>query len=293
MARLHFIGMGKMGLPMASHLQRAGHAVSVSDLSPERLALATERGLKPMDAALALREAGMVWSSLPGDAALLEVAALVAANAPAGTLYVDTSTVSPAASAEAAGLCGAADQSCLRCTVSGNNHMAEAAQLTVMASGPRAAYEAALPMLSLLGPHRFYLGEGEQARLMKLVVNLMIAQTSAMLSEGLTLGRKGGLDWQDMWQVLCASAVGSPILKAKAVQLGVRDFTPTFTVEQMLKDLSLIMGAGQALHAPLPQTAMTQQLMQAAVAQGDALDDYAAIIKAVERSAGLSTDRLN
>jgi len=85
--------------------------------------------------------------------------------------------------------------------------------------------------------------------------------------------------------------VGSPILKAKSVQLGERDFTPTFTVEQMLKDLSLIIGAGQALHAPLPQTAMTQQLMQAAVAQGDALDDYAAVIKALERSAGLATGR--
>ncbi len=85
---------------------------------------------------------------------------------------------------------------------------------------------------------------------MKLVVNLMIAQTSAMLSEALTLGRKGGLDWQDMWQVLSASAVASPILKAKSAQLSQRDSTPTFTVEQMLKDLGLILGAGLA---PLPK----------------------------------------
>jgi 3-hydroxyisobutyrate dehydrogenase len=177
----------------------------------------------------------------------------------------------------------------LRTTVSGNNHMAEAAQLTVMASGPRAAYDALSPVLKLLGPNQFYLGAGEQARLMKLVVNLMIAQTSAMLSEGLALGRKGGLEWQDMWRVLCASAVASPILKAKAVQLSQRDFSPTFTVEQMVKDLTLILAAGQAVHTPLPQTAMTLQLMQAAMAQGDAGDDYAAIIKTVERSAGLHT----
>jgi 3-hydroxyisobutyrate dehydrogenase len=74
------------------------------------------------------------------------------------------------------------------------------------------------------------------------------------------------------------------------VQLSQRDFTPTFTVEQMIKDLDLILGAAEAVHAPLMQTAMTRQLMHAAVAQGDALDDYAAIIKAVERSAGLPTD---
>ena len=290
MARIHFMGVGKMGLPMATHMHRAGNSLSVSDTSAQQQALAAESGLSVMDAQLALPDVDIVFSSLPGDAALLSVAAQLAALARAGTLWVDTSTVSPAASAEAAACCERAGVLCLRTTVSGNNHMAEAAQLTVMASGPRAAYDTALPLLSLLGPNRFYLGDAEQARLMKLVVNLLIAQTSAMLSEGLALGRKGGLDWQDMWQVLGASAVGSPILKAKSVQLSQRDFTPTFTVEQMLKDLDLILGAGQAAHVPLLQTAMTRELMHAAVAQGDALDDYAAIIKAVERSAGLSTD---
>jgi len=122
---------------------------------------------------------------------------------------------------------------------------------------------------------------------MKLVVNLMIAQTSAMLAEGLALGRKGGLDWQDMWQVLGASAVASPILKAKAAQLSQRDFTPTFTVEQMLKDVGLILDAGVASDVPLPQTAMTQQLMRSAMAQGEGQQDYAAIIKTAERGAGL------
>lgn len=125
---------------------------------------------------------------------------------------------------------------------------------------------------------------------MKLVVNLMIAQTSAMLAEALTLGRKGGLNWQDMWQVLAASAVASPIVKAKAQQLSQRDFTPTFTVVQMIKDLSLILDAGQAAQVPLLQTALTRQLMVAALAQGDGQDDYAALIKTVERSAGLATD---
>jgi 3-hydroxyisobutyrate dehydrogenase len=171
--------------------------------------------------------------------------------------------------------------------VSGNNKMAEAAQLTVMASGDRATYDALLPLLKLLGPSQFWLGEGEQARLMKLVVNLMIAQTSAMLAEALALGAKGGLVWQDMFSVLGASAVGSPILKAKAVQLAQRDFTPTFTVEQMMKDLGLILEAAAQAHVPLPQTAATLQLMHAAVAQGYGQEDYAAIIKSVQHASGL------
>jgi 3-hydroxyisobutyrate dehydrogenase-like beta-hydroxyacid dehydrogenase len=291
--RIHVMGIGKMGLPMAQHFRAAGHQVSVSDPSDERLQLARAQGLMVAQGAAltgALGEADRVFSSLPDDSALTAVAASVAALARRGTIYVDTSTVSQQASSAAATLLDGAGVQYVRATVSGNNKMAEAAQLTVMTSGPRAAHEAVLPLLKLMGPNQFYLGDAEQARLMKLVVNLMIAQTSAMLSEALALGRKGGLDWRDMWQVLSASAVASPILKAKAVQLSERDFTPTFTVHQMIKDLDLILGAGEATHTPLAQTALTHQLMHAAVAQGDGADDYAAIIKAVERSAGLSTD---
>ncbi|MES2243650.1 MAG: NAD(P)-dependent oxidoreductase [Pseudomonadota bacterium] len=290
MVRVHVAGVGKMGLPMAGHFHSAGHAVTVSDPSEARLLLARGQGLQVAEARAAMALADIIVSSLPNDAALRQVAAQVAGAARRGAIYVDTSTVSQQVSAEVAQLLEAAGVAYLRTTVSGNNKMAEAAQLTVMASGPRAAYESVLPLLNTLGPNQFYLGEAEQARLMKLVVNLMIAQTSAMLAEALTLGRKGGLAWADMWQVLGASAVASPIVKAKSAQLSQRDFTPTFTVEQMLKDLTLILGAGADSHVPLPQTALTFQLMQAALAQGDGQDDYAAIIKAVERSAGLSSD---
>lgn len=277
-----------MGLPMAAHLAAAGHHLSVSDTCADRLALARRQGLHPVShGAAAVSGADAVFSSLPHDEALRAVGTQVAVNARPGVIYVDTSTVSLQASSDVAKSLVAPGVHYLRCTVSGNNKMAEAAQLTVMASGPRAAYDTALPLLKTFGPHHFYLGEAEQARLMKLVVNLMIAQTSAMLAEALTLGRKGGLDWQAMWQVLCASAVASPIVKAKSAQLSQRDFTPTFTVEQMIKDLDLILGAGEANRVPLLQTALTQKLMHAAVAQGDGLDDYAAIIKVLERGAGL------
>ncbi|WP_096698021.1 NAD(P)-dependent oxidoreductase [Polaromonas sp. AER18D-145] len=290
MTLVHVAGVGKMGLPMAGHFHAAGQAVTVSDPSEARLQLARSHGLQVADAGAAMARADIIVSSLPNDAALRQVGAQVAAAARRGAIYVDTSTVSQQASAEVAQVLAAAGVPYLRTTLSGNNKMAEAAQLTVMASGPRAAYDSVLPLLKTLGPNQFYLGEAEQARLMKLVVNLMIAQTSAMLAEALTLGRKGGLAWGDMWQVLGASAVASPIVKAKSAQLSQRDFTPTFTVEQMIKDLTLILGAGADSHVPLPQTALTYQLMQAALAQGDGQDDYAAIIKTVERSAGLPAD---
>jgi 3-hydroxyisobutyrate dehydrogenase-like beta-hydroxyacid dehydrogenase len=285
--RVHVVGAGKMGLPMARNLRRGGHALSVSDTDPDRLRLAREADLQVMDAAPGIAAADVILSSLPHDAALLAVGDQVTRHARRNAIYIDTSTVSQQASAEIGKRCAQVGVRHLRATVSGNNHMAEAARLTVMTSGPRDAFETVLPLLQLLGPSQFWLGEGEQARLMKLVVNLMIAQTSAMLAEALALGSKGGLDWKDMFAVLTASAVGSPILKAKAVQLAERDFTPTFTVEQMMKDLGLILEAGAAAHVPLPQTSATLQLMHAAVAQGFGQEDYAAIIKAVEQASGL------
>ncbi len=286
--KLVFLGVGKMGLPMATHLLAAGHAVQVHDTDPQRLALAQAAGLGvALDVAAAMAQADGVMSSLPHDAALKSVGASVAQHLSRGSFYLDTSTVSVAASAAVASLFAPTGCDYLRVTVSGNNHMAEAGQLTLMASGPAPAWQRVAPALKGWGTVQFYLGEGEQARLMKLVINLMIGQTSAMLAEALSLGSKGGLAWTDLWQVIGASAVASPIVKAKSVQLSQRDFTPTFTVPQMLKDIDLILAEGDALQVPLMQTAMTRQMMQSALAQGWAEQDYAAIIKVVEQSAGI------
>jgi 3-hydroxyisobutyrate dehydrogenase len=273
---------------MARHLMAGGHAVAVHDTDAQRLALAQAAGLTmATDLGAALAQADGAMSSLPHDAALQSAAAVVAQHLPQGGFYLDTSTVSVAASATVAKLFAPTGRDYLRVTVSGNNHMAEAGQLTLMASGPQAVWQRVAPLLKSWGSVQFYLGEGEQARLMKLVINLMIGQTSAMLAEALSLGSKGGLAWTDLWQVIGASAVASPIVKAKAVQLSQRDFTPTFTVPQMLKDIDLILAEGNALQVPLLQTAMTRQMMQSALAQGWAEQDYAAIIKVVEQSAGI------
>ena len=286
--KLVCLGVGKMGLPMASHLLAAGHAVQVHDTDPLRLDLARAAGLGvAQDVAAAMAQADGVMSSLPHDAALKSVGGWVAQHLQPGGFYLDTSTVSVAASAAVASLFEPTRCDYLRVTVSGNNHMAEAGQLTLMASGPASAWQRVAPMLKGWGTVQLYLGEGEQARLMKLVINLMIGQTSAMLAEALSLGSKGGLAWADLWQVIGASAVASPIVKAKSVQLSQRDFTPTFTVPQMLKDIDLILAEGDALQVPLLQTAMTRQMMQSALAQGWAEQDYAAIIKVVEQSAGI------
>lgn len=276
-----------MGLPMGKHLVAGGYAVTVEDLSEERLKASMALGMVVAQGAEGIAVAEVVLSSLPHDDALWHVAQEVARHGRPGTIYIDTSTVSPAVSARVAELLESKQIIYLRSTVSGNNLMADAAQLTLLVSGPKDTYERMLPLLSLFGPSQYWLGEGEQSRLMKLVVNLMIAQTSAMLAESLALGSKGGLHWEDMWEVLTHSAVASPIVKAKSVQLVQRDFTPTFTVSQMAKDVKLILSEAERLQVALPQTALTLQALHSAAAHGDADADYAAVIHCAARSAGL------
>jgi len=288
--RIGFIGLGKMGLPMARHLLGHGHAVMGFDTVVERNQAGRAGGLEIAASAKELMSGcGTIVSSLPNDAALEAIALALARDAPAGTVYVDTSTVSIEASSRVHAWLEAAGITYLRCTVSGNSHMAEAAQLTVMVSGDRRAFDAAAPLFGAWGPTCFYLGAAEQARLMKLVINLMIMLTSGMLAEALTLGRKGGLAWADMWQVIAASAVASPIVKAKAGPLGRRDFSPTFTVGQMRKDVGLILDAGATLNVPLGLTALAAQLLASASALGGTGDDYASVIKVVELAAAVDS----
>lgn len=287
--KLGWVGVGKMGLPMASHLLAAGHAVAACDLAPALVQAAVARGARaaPTPAAAA-HDAEVVFSSIPDDRALRAVALSetgVLAGARPGSVYVDTSTVSAEASAEVAAAAAARGVHYLRVTVSGNNKMAEAKALTIMASGEQAVYERLRPLLALFGPQQYYVGRGEQSRTLKLAVNLMVYATIAGLAEALAIGRRGGVDWEQMLDVIAASAIGSPLIKAKSGALKARDFAATFTCLQARKDLGLIAGAAAASGVLAPVAEIAARLIEDCIANGGGEEDYAAMIKAVERSA--------
>ena len=151
---------------MARHLHAAGHRVTAHEPAPERHTLAAARGLAvASELPAVLSASSLVLSSLPSDAALAVVAEAMATHAPAGAVWVDTSTVSPAASRKAAARCAARGVACVRAPVSGNNTMAERAALTVFASGDRTDCDAVEPLLACWGPQRFYLGAGKKSKL--------------------------------------------------------------------------------------------------------------------------------
>lgn len=287
--KLGWIGVGKMGLPMASHMLAAGHSVTACDLVPQLVQAVVARGARAAPSPAAAAQQGeVVFSSIPDDSALRAVALSesgVLAGARPGSVYVDTSTVSAAASAEVARAAAAKGVHYLRVTVSGNNKMAEAKALTIIASGEPGVYERCRPLLALFGPQQYYVGEAEQARTLKLAINLMVYATVGGLAEALALGSRGGIDWAQMLDVMAASAVGSPLLKNKSAELKRRDFSATFNCLQARKDLALITGAAAANGIPAPLAQACARLIEDCIANGSAEEDYAAMIKAVERGA--------
>lgn len=286
-----WIGVGKMGLPIASHVLAAGYAVKAFDpvsANLDRLAArGATRAASPADAASG---ADVIVSSLPDDA-VLRRAVLgedgVLSGAKRGAVFVETSTVSPSVSGDVARVAAERGVDYVRVAVSGNPVIAEAGTLTVLASGPRAAWERVRPLLDCIGDKHFHVGEAEQARTLKLVINLMIGVSAGMMAEALALGRKGGIEWSTMLDVIESSAVASPMVKYKTPVLRERDFDSTFSCFQMMKDLDLILDAGKATGVPLAITAVLRQMYEAAAGQGWGGEDYIATVKLVERLAGL------
>lgn len=286
-----WIGCGKLGQPMAEHLISAGYALQVYDLDMQARHALDSRGARPVDSVAAVcAGASVVFTSLPDDAALIAVACGeqgVLNRLEPGAILVETSTVSPAASMRVAAHAVRAERAYLRVAVSGNPVIARAAQLTTFASGSAIDHERIEPLLSTFSKRVFRVGEAEQARTLKLVINLMIAVSAGMLGEALALGEKGGLDWRQMLEVMSESAVGSPMVKYKAPPLGARDYTSTFSCAQMAKDLDLILGAAAQFGAPVPMAAHMRQVYEALMASGSGGDDYIATVRHAEKMAGI------
>jgi len=294
--KIAWIGVGKMGLPMAALIVKAGHTVTAFDPNRERLAAAHEQGVAAAASAIeAVTGRDIVFASLPDDAALratmLGPQGLLQAMAPKSIL-IETSTVSAEISVEFDVAAKARDIAYLRSPVSGNASIAHTGALTCFVSGPRVVFERTQPLLATFTRAQTYLGPNEEARYAKLAVNLMIAVSAGMMAESLALARKGGIAWQDILKVLDDSAVASPMVKYKTAPLRTRNFDPTFSCRQMAKDLDLILSAGHSVGVPLQLAAQMRETYGSLVAQGDGETDFIATVQHIERLSGLDDPKL-
>ncbi len=287
-----WIGFGKMGEPMAGRVAAAGHAVSVSDLSPERREAARTQGFDIVDASPeTVAKAEVIATSLPNDAAALALLADesgVLAHAKPGTLVIETSTISVAASSAIARHTQAKKLAYVSAPVSGSITAAHGGTLTTFVSGTDEALARAKTVIGAYASNVVTVGDADQARVMKLAVNLMVSTLVGSLCEAYALCRKGGITPKVALDAIGASAIGSPHLRFKADYLERGDFTPTFTVAQMRKDMQLITQGARDLSVPVLLGAAVEQLMVAADARGYADEDYLACAKVVAGLAGLT-----
>jgi 3-hydroxyisobutyrate dehydrogenase-like beta-hydroxyacid dehydrogenase len=272
------IGLGNMGTAIAERVLEAGYPLVVQNRSLEKAAPYVDRGATLADTPTELaEEVDVVLTSLADDEAFEHVAEKVLAAAHPASVLVDLSTVSPAASARVASLADEASVDYLRAPVSGNPSVVRAGNLTLIVSGPREALDRVEPVLRAIGPAIHYVGDAEQARVVKLAINLMIAGLAELISEALVLGEMSGVSREALLEVMGSSAVGAPFVKYKTEPLLADDFSATFTTALMEKDIDLVLDAARQSEVELPLAQHLKALLRAAVEAGYADDDFMAL----------------
>ena len=272
------IGLGNMGTAIAERVLEAGYPLVVQNRSLEKAAPYVDRGATLADTPTQLaEEVDVVLTSLADDEAFEHVAEKVLAAAHPASVLVDLSTVSPAVSARVASAADEASVDYLRAPVSGNPSVVRAGNLTLIVSGPREALDRVEPVLRAIGPAIHYVGDAEQARVVKLAINLMIAGLAELMSEALVLGEMSGVSREALLEVMGSSAVGAPFVKYKTEPLLADDFSATFTTALMEKDIDLVLDAARQSEVELPLAQHLKALLRAAVEAGYADDDFMAL----------------
>jgi 3-hydroxyisobutyrate dehydrogenase len=291
--RIAVVGLGRMGEPIAHRLLEAGHELTVFNRTSSRADGLVERGARRAGSPADVWASAEACITMVADDEALRTVMLgedaLLRQGQRGRVVIDMSTVSVDASRAVAEAAQAAGIGYLRAPVSGNPSVVEAGNLTIMVSGDGEAFERLQPALRDIGPHVFYFGAGEEARVMKLALNLMVAATAQMMAEALVLGESSGLERAAMLEVMGTSAVGSPFVKYKTAALVSDDYTATFTSTMMHKDLSLALDAGRAVGVPLPVTDLIRGLLEDCMATGMGDADLMTLLPRLARDAGAAT----
>jgi 3-hydroxyisobutyrate dehydrogenase-like beta-hydroxyacid dehydrogenase len=272
------IGLGNMGTAVAERVLDAGYELVVYNRTPEKAAALSARGAAVAETPSELADqVDVVLTSLANDEAFEAVAASVVTAARPGTVLVDMSTVSPAASTRVASLAEEASVAYLRAPVSGNPTVVRAGNLSFIVSGPRETFERVEPVIRAIGPTVRHVGDREEARVVKLAINLMVAGLAELMSEALVLGEAAGVSRAALLDVMGSSAAGAPFVKYKTEPLLRDDFSATFTTALMEKDIDLVLDAAEAAGVELPVAREMKALLRAAIDAGYADDDFLAL----------------
>jgi len=265
--KIGWIGVGRMGYPMAERLLKAGHQLSIWNRTRAKAEPLAKLGARVMDNLLELKEADILFSIVSTGKDLDQV--YFGRNSISGhggripKIFVDCSTIAVDESAAIRDRLKQLGSEFVAAPVSGNAKVIKAGRLSAVISGPESACKAVTPLLEIMAPQGVsYVGEGELARICKIAHNVMLGVVIENLIEITLLANKMGVPRHAFLAFINNSVMGSMFTRYKSPALVNLDWTTTFTPELLRKDLDLGLALGREWGVPMPVTAATREVLQ-------------------------------
>jgi len=292
MTPVGLIGLGIMGRPMAGHLLRAGHPLTIYNRTAGRTTELAAAGARvagsPAEVAAAAEVILIVVTDSSDVEEVVEGARGVLSAVRPGSVVVDMSTISPATEKRLDGRLRERGACLIDAPVSGGDVGARNATLAIMAGGDPLALERVRPILERLGKSITHCGEVGSGQLAKLCNQILVGVTLLGVSEAIAFARRSGLDPEVMIRAVESGAAGSWQLSNLGPRILRGDFAPGFMVDLMQKDLRLVLETVAASGAPLPATALLRELFLSAQAHGEGRQGTQILGRVVERLSGAS-----
>ncbi len=291
-----WIGLGRMGEAMAARLVNAGHRLSVWNRTASKADPLAQIGAEVVTDKPAMAHCATVFTMVSTTDDLKDILfgkQGVLSGKARPRRVVDMSSISDTGSAEIRKALTEAGIAYLSAPVSGNARVAKAGKLLVVASGPRAEYDAVEPLLKALGRAAMYVGEGELSRIWKIAHNTMFGVIIHSLCEITLLAEKAGIPRHVFLTSINDSVLGSMYTRYKTPALVNLDFTTTFTPKLLLKDLELGMGAAKAQGVTMPTASVTRESLQSLANQYPGDIDFSVLLVELARAAGMKLEPEN
>jgi 2-hydroxy-3-oxopropionate reductase len=290
MTNIAFIGLGIMGGPMAANLVAAGHTVTGYNLHPEpveRLVAAGGKGAGSV--AEAVSGAEVVITMVPDSPDVEDVAlgeSGIYANAAAGVIHIDMSSIRPDVSASVAAAGAERGIRVLDAPVSGGEAGAIEANLSIMVGGDEADFDEVRPILDAVGETIVYCGPAGSGQTVKAANQLIVAGTIELVAEAIVFLEAYGVDTEAAIAVLAGGLAGNRILDRKGASMLKREFKPGFRIDLHHKDMGIVTAAAREKGVVIPLGAVVAQLVASARSQGHGSLDHSALLKVVEQLSG-------
>jgi len=288
--RLGWIGIGRMGYAMAERLAKAGCDLTVWNRTRSKAEPLAKSGAKIAGSLADLAACDIVFTMVSTGKDVKEVLFGpdgVTSKGKAPRIVVDSTSISLEESAEIRQKLAKQGVKLLAAPVSGNAKVIKAGKLTVVASGPKDAFEAVAPYMRAIGQGVSYVGEGELSRIAKICHNVMLGVVTQSLAEITLLAEKAGMQRHAFLDFLNQSVMGSMFTRYKTPALVNLDFHVTFTPELLRKDLDLGINAGKEFGVPMPLASITRDMVQTLIGNGYADRDFSTLLLLEAKASGI------